>query len=295
MMKSISYGPINIRRAVSDITTTRHNSTNLSKDIVSVANIAYNISQIEQKSGFLLVTGEKGFNESVCLHMLGQQISRVFSGKHLYPSVFISKKAVSEFEKTINNHYKTIQGHIDLHQYSNDRNCGTAVGIVARQQKNFTLDEITLSAFKKIYITGHGNAGINLLTSGDSVFSAKQLVDILINNNILENIKDIRIVSCYSADKRKPDSFSKEDIEKANRNSDFFERMIFGERYPFIERVANEIWSRGYTDVKVSGYHGAGVFYAGEIPFTHLRSTTIPATITVKRESVRVTLENPID
>lgn len=88
--------------------------------------------------------------------------------------------------------------------------------------------------------------------------------------------------NCYSADKREPNSFKKEDIDKANRNAGFFERMVFGERDTFIERVANEIWSRGYTDVKVSGYHGAGVFYAGEIPFTHLRSTTIPPTITVK-------------
>ncbi|HFW3558184.1 TPA: hypothetical protein ACIBIG_004443, partial [Salmonella enterica subsp. enterica serovar Waycross] len=98
-----------------------------------------------------------------------------------------------------------------------------------------------------------------------------------------------------SADKREPNSFRKEDIDKANRNAGFFERMVFGERDTFIERVANEIWSRGYTDVKVSGYHGAGVFYAGEIPFTHLRSTTIPPTITIKRKSVRVTLESPID
>ncbi len=295
MMKPISAGLPTIRGALPYTATTGNDSTNLSKDIVSVANIAYNISQVEQKSGFLLVTGEKGFDKSACLHMLGQQISRVFSGKHLYPSVFISKDAASEFEKTINDHYKTLSGHIDLQQYSNDSNCGIAVGIVARQQENLILDEITLSEFKKVYITGHGAAGTNALASGDSIFSAKQLVDILVANNVLENIKDVRIVSCYSADKRKPDSFKKEDIDKANRNAGFFERMVFGERDTFVERVANEIWSRGYTDVKVSGYHGAGVFYAGEIPFTHLRSTAIPATITAKRESVRVTLESPID
>ncbi|HCS0716552.1 TPA: hypothetical protein OPX82_004042, partial [Salmonella enterica subsp. enterica serovar Typhi] len=110
------------------------------------------ISQVEQKSGFLLVTGEKGFNKSACLHMLGQQISRVFSGKHLYPGVFISKDAASEFEKTISTHYKTLSGHIDLQQYTNDVNCGAAVGIVARQQENLILDEITLSTFKKVYV-----------------------------------------------------------------------------------------------------------------------------------------------
>ncbi|EHJ7192110.1 hypothetical protein KAN62_001096 [Salmonella enterica subsp. enterica serovar Victoria] len=294
-MKPISAAILNIRGADPGTATIGNGATNLSKDIIRVANIAYNISQVEQKSGFLLVTGEKGFNKSACLHMLGQQISRVFSGKHLYPGVFISKDAASEFEKTISTHYKTLSGHIDLQQYTNDVNCGAAVGIVARQQENLILDEITLSAFKKVYITGHGAAGTNVLASGDSVFSAKQLVDFLVANKVLEVIKDIRISSCYSADKREPNSFKNEDIDKANRNAGFFERMVFGERDTFIERVANEIWSRGYTDVKVSGYHGAGVFYAGEIPFTHLRSTTIPPTITVKRKSVRVTLESPID
>ncbi|MCT7027872.1 hypothetical protein M1186_25340, partial [Salmonella enterica subsp. enterica serovar Minnesota] len=98
----------------------------------------------------------------------------------LYPGVFISKDAASEFEKTISTHYKTLSSHIDLQQYTNDVNCGAAVGIVARQQENLILDEITLSAFKKVYITGHGAAGTNVLASGDSVFSAKQLVDILV-------------------------------------------------------------------------------------------------------------------
>lgn len=152
MMKPISAAILNIRGAAPGTATIGNGATNLAKDIIRVANITYNISQVEQKSGFLLVTGEKGFNKSACLHMLGQQISRVFSGKHLYPGVFISKDAASEFEKTISTHYKTLSGHIDLQQYTNDVNCGAAVGIVARQQENLILDEITLSTFKKVYV-----------------------------------------------------------------------------------------------------------------------------------------------
>lgn len=78
MMKPISAAILNIRGADPGTATIGNGATNLSKDIIRVANIAYNISQVEQKSGFLLVTGEKGFNKSACLHMLGQQISRVF-------------------------------------------------------------------------------------------------------------------------------------------------------------------------------------------------------------------------
>lgn len=294
MMKPISAGCPAIR-AVIPGTTTTDASPGLSKDLVGVANIAYGTSPFGQKSGMLLVTGEKGFNESVCLNMLGQQIPRVFSGKPLYPSVFLTQAAVSEFEKAIENPYKSMSGDIDLQKYDNDHNCGTAVGIVAQQQENLTLGEVTLGEFRKVYITGHGSAGIDALVSGGSVYTAKELVDILVAHNILDQIKDIRLVGCYSADKRRPASFNPEDIEKANRDAGFFEKMLLGARTSFMEKVADEIWRRGYTDVKVSGYHGAGVFYAGDIPFTHLRSTTVPATLTIKRETVRETLESQID
>ncbi|EOX8527983.1 hypothetical protein [Salmonella bongori] len=294
MMKPISAGCPAIRSVIPGTTTTDA-SPGLSKDLVGVANIAYGTSPFGQKSGMLLVTGEKGFNESVCLNMLGQQIPRVFSGKPLYPSVFLTQAAVSEFEKAIENPYKSMSGDIDLEKYDNDHNCGTAVGIVAQQQENLTLGEVTLGEFRKVYITGHGSAGIDALGSGGSVYTAKELVDILVAHNILDQIKDIRLVSCYSADKRRPASFTQEDIEKANRPPGFFEKMLLGARTSFMEKVADEIWRRGYTDVKVSGYHGAGVFYTGDIPFTHLRSTTIPATLTIKRETVRETLESQID
>ncbi|HHK8633297.1 TPA: OspB protein, partial [Vibrio parahaemolyticus] len=57
-----------------------------------------------------------------------------------------------------------------------------------------------------------------------------------------------------------------------------------------------EIWERGYTDVRITGYHGKGVFYnKNELPLTHLRSSTIPATETVKRKYLRVTLESDLD
>lgn len=68
MMKPISAAILNIRGTVPGTATIGNGATNLAKDIIRVANIAYNISQVEQKSGFLLVTGEKAStNRLACI------------------------------------------------------------------------------------------------------------------------------------------------------------------------------------------------------------------------------------
>lgn len=63
MMKPISAAILNIRGTAPRHCHFGNGATNLAKDIIRVANITYNISQVEQKSGFLLVMGEKGFNK----------------------------------------------------------------------------------------------------------------------------------------------------------------------------------------------------------------------------------------
>ncbi|HFG4681866.1 TPA: hypothetical protein ACJFYZ_002231 [Salmonella enterica subsp. enterica] len=47
MMKPISAAILNIRGAAPGTATIGNGATNLSKDIIRVANIAYNISQVE--------------------------------------------------------------------------------------------------------------------------------------------------------------------------------------------------------------------------------------------------------
>lgn len=56
MMKPISAAILNIRGAAPGTATIGNGATNLAKDIIRVANIAYNISQVEQKKKWFLVS-----------------------------------------------------------------------------------------------------------------------------------------------------------------------------------------------------------------------------------------------
>ncbi|EML0248621.1 OspB protein, partial [Vibrio parahaemolyticus] len=102
--------------------------------------------------------------------------------------------------------------------------------------------------------------------------------------------------SCQSADKRAPASMSDKDIQEANCDKGLLHRAIFGRGKSLIDLISSEIWSRGYSDISVSGYHGNGVFYDGKnIPLEHIRSSTIPASDIVKRKDVRETLYSEVD
>lgn len=59
MMKPISAAILNIRGAAPGTATIGNGATNLAKDIIRVANIAYNISQVEQKKWFLVSNGRE--------------------------------------------------------------------------------------------------------------------------------------------------------------------------------------------------------------------------------------------
>ncbi len=59
MMKPISAAILNIRGAAPGTATIGNGATNLAKDIIRVANIAYNISQVEQKKWVLVSYGRE--------------------------------------------------------------------------------------------------------------------------------------------------------------------------------------------------------------------------------------------
>lgn len=191
-----------------------------------------------------------------------------------------------ELDKIFNDH----RSHEELTSEEKMIHFGVAFTKAVKEQQNNTLGEVNLKEFRKAYIHGHGLAGTDVHNSGSSVYSAKKLVDLLIDNGFLSEIKDIILTGCYSADKRRIKNMTKEEINKANQEPGLLEKILYGQPQSFMEKVANEIWSRGYTDVSVSGYHGLGVVYNDEIPFSHLQSAESPPTQAVKRQSVRKTL-----
>lgn len=258
---------------------------NFANSIKSIRNVT------KEKNGLIFVLGEENIARDK-MNILAQQLPRVIRGKSLYPTLFLHEKAKNEFKNSI----KCYQESLDVNKCdSTDEVVAQALFLAAREQVNLSMGDVDLKSFRKIYITGHGSVGLDYILSGDSKITVKEIVDCLENNKILDNINDLRFTCCDSADRRKLDNLSKESISVSNRSSGFFEGLFFGKSESFIEKISSEIWGRGYTDIRVSGYHGKGVFYTGDLPTSHLRSSTIPATDAVKRKNVRVTLVSELD
>lgn len=245
-----------------------------------------------ERGGVILVLGKDNISRD-SIHLLGQQVPRVLCGKTPYPVMFLNENAKNEFKSSITSLCRITSSN---NCESTDEIVGETLVRAAKIQINLSMEDAKLESFRKMYITGHSSSGMSYICSGDSKFSIKEIVDILEKNKILDNIKDIRLTCCNSADKREIKNLSQESIELANRDSSFWENLVYGEKKSLIEKLSSEIWERGYTDVRISGYHGKGVFYnKNELPLTHLRSSTIPATETVKRKYLRVTLESDLD
>lgn len=270
---------------------TENANEGLASNIHSISSCPADKLPTELKSGLILICGEQGFDDkNTAYSLLGQQVPRVFSKKTPYPTLFLHENAKLEFEK-FSQPISQVEKHEHLESPDTDLAVGAALGFVAKEQKNLSMIDINLNDFEKVYISGHGVAGEDSILSGNSFLTAKELVDALEKNGILNKTKDIRLTNCGSADKSDVDSLTKEGIDRANNYSGLLNRIFYGKKESFLEKVAHEVWRRGYHDIKLSGYHGKGVFYNGkDIPMTHLRSPTIPATDVVKRETVRKTL-----
>lgn len=253
------------------------------------------IKNCSQKEGAILVIANSGISEDDAAGIIGQQVPRAIKDKVFRDIIFLHKEAFDEFEKTCEN-FREVE--LSLEDKSFDNALAAILKYSALKQKALHIEEADLSQYRKLYISGHGNAGVGCLGSGSQLFSVQEIVDALHSSGILEHIKDIRFTSCGSADKRKPVSFSKEHIENARKESGTLEKILSGEKHSLAEYVSQEVWSRGFTDVRVSGYHGNGVFVSSKediLPQTHLRSLEIPAVNITRRSGVRVTLTSQVD
>ncbi|ELK3869449.1 OspB protein, partial [Vibrio parahaemolyticus] len=243
----------------------------------------------------MLVLGSSGFGKDR-LNILGQQLPRVLKRKDPYTTAFLNNNAKKCFEESIKD-IKRINidnKHLMGPKVSSDLIVEALVSDAAKIQKNVVINELDLTEYTKVYVLGHGSAGV--IKSGDQYFNVEDIVNLLEKNGILSTIKDIRFVSCQSADKRAPVSMSDKDIQEASCDKGLLHRAIFGKEQSLIDLISNEIWSRGYSDVLVSGYHGNGVFYDGKnIPLEHTRSSTIPTSDIVKRKTVRETMYSEVD
>ncbi|EGR1101236.1 OspB protein [Vibrio cholerae] len=289
--------PISLVRSLTQVHKTNLLSGN-GGDTLIVKRVNNNVeSALKISRGLMLVIGSSGIKADH-LNILGQQIPRVLNRKETYTTAFLNINAKRDFEDSIDymKKLKVESSRLMTSKISNDQIVEILLSDAAKTQKNVIIDELDLSEFTKVYIVGHGSAGLGIIKSGDQYFNVPDIVDILEKKGILSSIKDLRFVSCQSADKRVPASMSDKDLQDANCEKGFLHRMFFGKEQSLIDIVSKEIWDRGYSDVSVSGYHGNGVFYDGKkLPLCHIRSTTIPVSDIVKRKEVRETLNSEVD
>ncbi|WDC22948.1 secretion protein EspS [Escherichia albertii] len=257
------------------------------------------IKKAQEKEGLLVFLGMKSVNEYT-LNILGQNVSRVTTGKKPYDLLFLNDATKQDFDKRKMEFTYPGANKSHLQSSNSDVVAAAAISIAATEMKTILPNDLTPGKYNKIYLSGDGSAGLPLLKCGDEILSPADIVDRITQHNLHE-IDDIRLTSCHSANITKNNDFSPDEIEKsANLNNGWLARVLFGQKKSLAEHLCAEFASRGMS-VSISGYYGAGVFYVPEHgkPTTHLRSTTVPATpeYTVRRSDYRATFGRmpPID
>ncbi|WDB26918.1 secretion protein EspS [Escherichia albertii] len=257
------------------------------------------IKKAQEKEGLVVFLGMKSVNEYT-LNILGQNVSRVTTGKKPYDLLFLNDATKQDFDKRKMEFTYPGANKSHLQSSNSDVVAAAAISIAATEMKTILPNDLTPGKYNKIYLSGDGSAGLPLLKCGDEILSPADIVDRITQHNLHE-IDDIRLTSCHSANITKNNDFSPDEIEKsANLNNGWLARVLFGQKKSLAEHLCAEFASRGMS-VSISGYYGAGVFYVPEHgkPTTHLRSTTVPATpeYTVRRSDYRATFGRmpPID
>ncbi|MGQ5525141.1 membrane-targeted effector domain-containing toxin [Chitinimonas sp. PSY-7] len=130
----------------------------------------------------------------------------------------------------------------------------------------------------RIYIIGHGGPGRDILAADRAVtqgrVTAADVAQQLATGGLHRDFRDIRATSCYSADTRHPTSFSPPDLQRAAQAElaptpsfrNLFGLFSWGQvpRQSFAQSLSSELSRVGYSAVKVTGYHGAGVGFGGQ-------------------------------
>ncbi len=250
------------------------------------------LSVIPEKEGLLVFLGKQNV-KNYTLHVLGQNLPRVFSGKPLYDLLFITPDVKQEFDNAKQEYINNNSDRQHLQNSDLDISTGVAVGIAAKETITLLPTDLTIEKYRKIYVLGEGDAGLPILKCGDELLLPEDIIGRLQHHNLL-SLNDIRFTSCNSANSYEIKDFSTEELNKSMESKrGWLARALRGDKVSLITHIRNELEKRE-VNAKISGYHGTGVFYVPEIgqPLIHLRSTTVPATPeqTVRRSDYKVTV-----
>jgi len=124
----------------------------------------------------------------------------------------------------------------------------------------------------KLYILGHGGAGMHLLAADEKMtlghITAKELANQMQAGGLPKTFRDIRVTACYSADAIKPTSFSSQELNETSGAYSKKPGMLRGifnppkDITPLAQAISRELNQLGYDRTQVTGYHGAGVTFS---------------------------------
>ncbi|EHW5945965.1 hypothetical protein [Escherichia coli] len=213
----------------------------------------------QDKKGVMVFLGKEGVGEQA-LNILGQQIPRTLKGKEPYDILFISQSTKADYEKKAQQYVIDSLSDADLKSKDVNVAIGAAVKTAYKNNRLLTPEEFNVDSYKKVYILGHGSAGDNHITCGSEYLGHREIISRMESVGLL-GMRDIRLLPCYSAD-----------AQKITSTSPFRSNAEGG--MSLLEYTANELTDRGYTDIKVVAYNGAGVFVSPDkkVPLTHLRA-----------------------
>ncbi|EEV9304890.1 hypothetical protein ACXIDX_004789 [Escherichia coli] len=213
----------------------------------------------QDKKGLMVFLGKESVGGQA-LNILGQQIPRALKGKEPYDILFMNQAVKADYEKNAQQYVIDSLSDADLKSKNVNVAIGAAAKTAYKNNRLLTPEEFNVNSYKKVYVLGHGSAGDNHITCGNEYLGHCEVISRMESMGLL-GVRDIRLLPCYSADAQKITSISP------------FRRNV-GQGKSLLEYTANELTSRGYADIKVVGYNGAGVFVSPDkkIPLTHLRA-----------------------
>lgn len=122
----------------------------------------------------------------------------------------------------------------------------------------------------KLYVMGHGGAGMDILAADQAVTQGKvtsgELARQLARGGLPKAFSDIRVTACFSADSIEPQSFAPEELERTSslyevKPEGFLGRFKKKTIQSFAQSLSNALGKEGFSQAVVSGYHGAGVTF----------------------------------
>lgn len=143
----------------------------------------------------------------------------------------------------------------------------------------------------KLYILGHGIAGQDSLSSQDANHeytrvTAAQLSSLLKTSGLPANFRDIRVISCHSADATRLQSFEPKVLAHNHRPCTVKRGANTQLLIPFAQRLTQALHQAGFKAQAVTGYHGLGFAPAYTSPHHH-RILPMDKEVQVRSSTVR--------